>query len=102
VLTVVATLWSFVLDFTTTIPKLQMAVFPPVGPPSDGQRATLDVYFTLINLLPVYFVLAPLTMEIGVVVQWLSAPWTMPGPEDGAEVSTCSRLFWRPVRWLLF
>ncbi len=101
-LTVVATLWAFVLDFSTAIPKLQMAVFPPAGPPSDGQRATLDVYFTLINLLPVFFVLAPLTMEIGVVGQWLGAPWTMPGPEDGAEAPPCVRFFWRPLRWLLF
>ncbi len=101
VIFMVAVIWAFVLDFTNAVPKVQAAIFPLAGPPSDGQRAAVDVVMTVINLLPVFFLWAPLVMEVKLIGGWLGMPWAMPGPPDHHS-SVGVRIFWRPLRWVFF
>ena len=95
-----ACVWAWILDFCTAIIKTQMSIFPKEGPPSDSQRALWEFAVTSINLLPVFFLLAPLAMELFFIRAWFAVPWTKPGPQDTQGLAV--RLFWNPIRWLLF
>ena len=100
VILMTACVWACILDFSTAIIKLQMSIFPKEGPPSDNQRAGWEFAVTSINLVPVFFLWAPLIMELFFIRAWFAVPWTKPGPQDTQGLA--ARLLWNPIRWVFF